>query len=88
MTKLVCLKHLMEEIMDKALCNKDFMLESCHESCEAVLRSLEKLRKRVPTESEGTGKQRVLNISAFRRWKEDVEALERGIQGTKFNLIL
>jgi hypothetical protein len=86
--ELTCLKRLMEEVRDKALCNDDFLLQLCHASCEHVVRSLEKLMKRVPTESEGTGKQKVLKIFAFRHWKEDVEDLQRSIQGAKINLIL
>jgi hypothetical protein len=86
--ELTFLKRLMEEVIEKALCNDDSVLQLCHTSCEHVVRSLEKLKKKVPTESEGTGKQKVLNIFAFRHWKEDVEDLQRIIQGAKINLIL
>jgi hypothetical protein len=86
--ELTWLKKLMEEIIKKAGPNDDFVLQMCHASCEDVVQGLKKLQKRAPTESEGIGKQRVLKIFAFRRWKEDVEVLHRSIQGAKINLIL
>jgi hypothetical protein len=86
--ELTHLKHLINEVIDKKLCNDDSVLQLCHASCEDVVRGVEKLKKRLPTESEGTGKQKVLKIFAFRHWKEDVEALQRSIQGAKINLIL
>ncbi|KAF8855102.1 hypothetical protein BDZ45DRAFT_805312 [Acephala macrosclerotiorum] len=86
--ELTCLKRLMEEVIDKAPCNDDFVLQLCQASCEQVVKGLEKLKKRVPTESEGTGKQKLLKIFTFRHWKEDVEVLQRSIQGAKINLIL
>ena len=87
-SELTCLTSLMEEILAKAPRNHDSVLQLCHASCEDVVRGLEKLQKRVRTELGGTGKQRVRKIFAFRRWKEDVEVLQRSIQGAKINLIL
>jgi hypothetical protein len=81
--ELTYLKHLIEEVVDKKPCNDDFVLQLCHASCEHVVRGLEKLKKRLPTESEGTGKQKVLKIFTFRHWKEDVEALQRSIRAPK-----
>ena len=88
MIELTCLKCLMNEVIDKALCNDDYMLQACHASCEHVVRGLENLRKRLPTESKGAGRQNVLKILGFRHWKEDVELLQRNIQNAKINLIL
>ncbi len=89
-SELTTLQRLMEDVRDKILpsrCN-DSLFQQCHESCEHVVRGLEKLKKRVPTESEATEKQKVLKIFAFRHWKEDVESLRRHIQDAKTNLIL
>ncbi|KIN05249.1 hypothetical protein OIDMADRAFT_51065 [Oidiodendron maius Zn] len=87
-SELTCLTSLMQEILAKPLRNRDSVLQMCHASCEDVVRGLEKLQKSIPTKLGGTGKQRVLKIFAFRRWKEDVEVLRRSIQGAKINLIL
>jgi hypothetical protein len=88
MTELTFLRRLMEEVIDKAPCNDDFVVQLCHASCEHVVSGLKRLKKRVPAESEGAGKQKVLKIFAFRHWKEDVEVLQRSIQDAKTNLIL
>jgi hypothetical protein len=88
MTELTFLKRLIKEVIYKTPRDDDFVLQLCHASCEHVVRGLEKLKKILPTELEGTGKQKVLKIFAFRHWKEDVEALQRSIQGAKINLIL
>jgi hypothetical protein len=88
MNELTCLQRLIQEIADRTPRNNDFLLKMCHASCEDVVRGLEKLKKKLPAESEGRGKQKVLKIFAFRHWKEDVEALQRSIQGAKINLIL
>lgn len=86
--ELECLKYLMEKIRDEAVHNDDLMLQLCRESCKNVVTGLEKLHKKVPTESEGRGQQRVLKIFTYRHWKEDVEALQQSIQGAKINLLL
>ena len=88
MIELTCLKCLVEELIGKASRNDDFVLQVCHASCEQVVRCLEKLKKKVPSESKGTGQQKLLKMFAFRHWKEDVEVLQRSIQGAKINLIL
>ena len=88
MVELTCLQRLIKEVIDKDPSNTDFMLHLCYASCERVVRGLEKLKKRVPIEWEGTGKQKVLKIFSFRHWKEDVEDLQRSIQDAKMNLIL
>jgi hypothetical protein len=88
MTELICLKDLMEEVKDKRPRNGDSMLQLCHRSCEHVHKSLEKLKKRLSAQPEGTGKQKVLKVFAFRHWKEDVEALQRSILDAKMNLML
>ena len=87
-SELTWLKRLMEETRDKTLRDDDLVLQLCHASCEDVVRGIEKLRKRVPTESEGTGKKRVMKLFAFRHWKEDMDVLQRNIQGAKINLML
>jgi len=86
--ELTCLQRLMKEAIDKAPSNTDFMLQLCYASCEHVARSLEKLKKRLPTESEGTGKQKLPKVFIFRHWKADVEDLQRRVQDAKINLIL
>jgi hypothetical protein len=86
--ELTYLKRLIEEVIDNTPCNGDFVLQLCLASCEHVVRGLEKLKRTLPTESEGTAKRKVLNIFTFRHWKEDVEALQQSIQGAKINLIL
>ena len=86
--ELTCVKHLMEEIIAKTLLNDDVVLQLCYTRCEDVVRRLEKLQKTALTESRSTVRQRVLKILAFRHWKEDVEVLQRSIQGAKINLIL
>lgn len=88
LNELTCLTSLMKEIRAKALHNHDSVLQLCHESCEDVVRGLEKLQKRVPTELGGTRKRRGLKTFTFWRWKEDVKVLQRSIQGAKINLIL
>jgi hypothetical protein len=88
MNELICLKDLMKAVTDKRPRSGDSMLQLCHRSCEHVHKSLEKLMKRLSAQLEGTGKQRVLKVFAFRHWKEDVEALQRGILDAKMNLML
>jgi hypothetical protein len=88
MLELTCLQRLMEEVVDRAPRNADFMVQLCHASCEHVVRGLEKLKKRVPAELVRKEKPKVLTIFAFRHWKEDVEVLRQSIQGAKINLIV
>jgi hypothetical protein len=88
MCELICLTGLMNEVKDKAPRSDGFVLQLCHKSCEQVHNSLEKLKKRLSAQPEGTGKQRVLKAFAFRNWKEDVEDLQRSILDAKMNLIL
>jgi hypothetical protein len=88
MNELICLKDLMKEVTDKRPHSDDFILQLCHKSCEHVHKSLEKLKTRLSSQAEGTGKQKVLKVFAFRRWKEDIEALQRSILDAKMNLML
>lgn len=88
MTELICLKDLLKEVKDKKPRSDAFVLQLCHRSCEHVHQTLEKLKKRLSAQPEGTGKQKVLRVFAFRHWKEDVEALQRSILDAKMNLIL
>ena len=88
MNELICLQRLMKEVIDKPPHKDDCVLQMCHATCEDVVRGLEKLKKRLPSKSEGMAKQKVLKIFALRHWKEDVEVLQRSIQGAKINLIL
>lgn len=88
MTELICLKDLLKEVKDKKPRSDAFMLQLCHRSCEHVHQTLEKLKKRLSAQPEGTGKQKVLRVFAFRHWKEDVETLQRSILDAKVNLML
>jgi hypothetical protein len=88
MNDLICLKGLMKEVTEKRPRSDDFMLQLCYNSCEHVHKSLEKLKKRLSAQPEGTGKQKVLKVFAFRHWKEDIEALQRSILDAKMNLVL
>ncbi|PMD37920.1 ankyrin [Hyaloscypha variabilis F] len=86
--ELACLRLLLEEIKDKTVSGNDPLLQLCHDSCEQVVGGLEKLRRRLPAEQERSGKQKVLEIFAFRHWKEDVEALRQSIRESKTYLIM
>jgi hypothetical protein len=86
--ELACLRLLLEEIKDKTVFGNDPLLRLCHGSCEHVVGGLEKLRRRLPAEQERSGKQKVLEIFAFRHWKEDVEALQQSIREAKTYLIM
>lgn len=78
----------MQEAIEKDPCENSAVLQPCQASCDQVIKDLEALVQKLPTESTGSRKPRVLRLLAFRNWKEDVEALQQGIQGAKINLIL
>lgn len=86
--ELSFLEHLMQQVIDKAPRNDDFVLQHCHASCDQVVRGLAKLQKRFPTKTGSMGRHKLRKLFNFRHWKEDVEGLERSIQGAKINLIL
>ncbi len=87
-SELTFLKRFMEEVIVQANRTDDFVIQLCNASCKQVARGLDKLTKRFPTEVEGKGKQNLPKIFVFRRWKEDVEALQKIVQEAKINLIL
>ena len=88
MLELTCLEHIVDVVKDKIPRIDDNMLQLCNANFEDIVEGLEKLKKKLPAESEGMGKQKVLRIFALRHWKEDVEALQQTIQRAKSVLSL
>ncbi len=88
MTELICLKDLMKEFKKKEPGSDDSVLQLCHRSCEHIYKSLEKLKKKLSAQPEGTGKPKVLKFFDLQHWKEDVEDLQRSILDAKMNLMM
>ena len=73
LSELTFLIHLMQEVIAKRPCKDDLVVQHCHASCNEVVRGLEKLKRRLPNEVEGVGKQKMLKIFFYgtgnKTWK-------------------
>ncbi|KAK1690581.1 hypothetical protein BDP55DRAFT_544498 [Colletotrichum godetiae] len=86
--ELDLLTHVMQDVITHASSLNDSVIQHCQADCDQVVRDMKSLITKIPRTSKSATKASALKLLAFRDWKENVEALQRSIQGAKINLIL
>ncbi|OHE96000.1 hypothetical protein CORC01_08693 [Colletotrichum orchidophilum] len=86
--ELDLLTYVMQDVDAQTSLRNDSVIQHCRADCDQVVRDLKSLLTKLPPTSRSTTKTNVLKLLAFRDWKENVESLQRSIQGAKVNLIL
>ncbi|KAL2878740.1 hypothetical protein SGCOL_005965 [Colletotrichum sp. CLE4] len=85
--ELDLLTHVMQDVTTHASSLNGSVIQHCQADCDQVVRDMKSLITKIPRTSKSATKASALKLLAFRDWKENVEALQRSIQGAKINLI-